>query len=123
MKYSDLNMVRAGVVGHPEEWEWCGYRELVGLRQRYRLLDVDEVLRLNGGCTTEVLVANYRAAIGDAIGRGQLHRDPKWTESIAVGGEGFIRDVREQTSYRVELETAIDGQGGWTLREAPAAYS
>ena len=23
-------MVRAGVVGHPAKWDWCGYRELAG---------------------------------------------------------------------------------------------
>ena len=26
MKYIDLNMVRAGVVQDPSEWNWCGYR-------------------------------------------------------------------------------------------------
>ncbi len=29
----DLNMVRAGVVGHPLEWRWCGHDELVGRSQ------------------------------------------------------------------------------------------
>ncbi len=28
--YIDLNMVRAGVVQHPEEWQHGGYRELDG---------------------------------------------------------------------------------------------
>jgi putative transposase len=26
MTYIDLNMCRAGVVRHPDEWEWSGYR-------------------------------------------------------------------------------------------------
>jgi putative transposase len=34
----DLNMVRAGVVSHPQEWRWCEYDELAGSRQRYRLV-------------------------------------------------------------------------------------
>ena len=28
MTYIDLNMVRAGVVEHPSEWEFCGYHEI-----------------------------------------------------------------------------------------------
>jgi len=39
LKYIDLNMVRAGVVSHPREWNWTGYEELVGERKRYRLID------------------------------------------------------------------------------------
>jgi putative transposase len=35
LKYIDLNMVRAGKVTHPHDWQWCGYHELVGLKRRY----------------------------------------------------------------------------------------
>ncbi len=28
MTYIDLNMVRAGVVAHPDQWRWCGYCEI-----------------------------------------------------------------------------------------------
>jgi putative transposase len=44
-KYVDLNMVRAGAVKHPSEWRWDGYSELMGLRQRYRLLDMEKLLQ------------------------------------------------------------------------------
>ena len=46
MKYVDMNMVRAGVVSHPREWEWCGYHELVGKRKRYRLVSQEKLLHL-----------------------------------------------------------------------------
>jgi len=49
MKYIDLNLVRAGLVHHPSEWRWCGYDELTGGRQRYRLLDLDSVLEWQAG--------------------------------------------------------------------------
>ena len=44
-------MIRAGVVDHPQDWDWCGYRELFGLRRRYRLIDrarLFEILEANG---------------------------------------------------------------------------
>jgi putative transposase len=43
MRYIDLNMVRARVVGHPTEWPWCGYQEISGRRRRYRILDLEEL--------------------------------------------------------------------------------
>ncbi|MFH0907206.1 MAG: transposase, partial [bacterium] len=30
MRYIDLNMVRAGQVAHPSDWEWTGWGELMG---------------------------------------------------------------------------------------------
>jgi putative transposase len=67
MKYIDLNMVRAGVVGHPQEWRWCGFSELTRLRQRYRMLDQAEVLRMHGDCTAGQFADNYRATIEEAL--------------------------------------------------------
>lgn len=48
--YIDLNMVRAGVIRHPNEWPWCGYRELTGKRKRYRLLQVDRLVNKMSFC-------------------------------------------------------------------------
>src|SRR5512134_3358353 len=49
MVYIGLNMVRCGVVRHPREWPWCGYQELMGMRQRFRILDFQRLLGLLGG--------------------------------------------------------------------------
>ena len=35
--YIELNMVRCGAVKHPRDWEWAGYGEIMGVRQRYRI--------------------------------------------------------------------------------------
>ena len=48
LSYIDLNMVRAGVVSHPEQWRWCGYDELSGVRKRYRILNIDRLLKSLG---------------------------------------------------------------------------
>ena len=44
LKYVELNMVRCGVVGHPRQWEWSGYAELMGGRKRNQLLDAANLL-------------------------------------------------------------------------------
>jgi len=129
MKYIDLNMVRAGVVAHPQAWRWCGFGEVTGQRQRYRMLDMAEVLRMHGGCTTERFADNYRASIEATLASGPtarradgLERDPMWTESIAVGEESFVRRIEEQTTNRVELNIAPTSSGVWSIRENPEPY-
>ncbi len=37
--YVDLNMVRAGVVAHPRDWEVGGYREIQQSPSRFRIVD------------------------------------------------------------------------------------
>ena len=39
MVYIDLNMVRAGAVKHPADWDVCGYREIQHPPNRYAIID------------------------------------------------------------------------------------
>ena len=123
MKYIDLNMVRAGVVSHPDQWPWCGYDELVGKRKRYRLLDMARVRELLGGCTQEDVVADYQSAVGQDIEQRQFARDPVWTESIAVGSESFVSDIATDIWNRENLNQSETPGVGWVLRETGDAYT
>ena len=38
LAYIDLNMVRAGVVHHPGEWVYGGYREIQNPKRRYTMV-------------------------------------------------------------------------------------
>jgi REP element-mobilizing transposase RayT len=51
-------------------------------------------------------------------------RDAKWTESLAVGSEAFVKEVGRQIRNRmgVELVDEQAGDGTWLVREAQAAY-
>ena len=107
IEYVDLNMVRAGVVSHPVEWAWCGYRELVGEKTRYRLLDMDCLLELLGKNDLESFVEEYRARIEQEIAARKLKREKCWTESIAVGSQAYVRTIaaavrRERLRPRIE---------------------
>ena len=83
--YIDLNMVRAGVVGHPSEWLFSGYKEIQVPRERYTLIDYEGLRKLLNFNEMPDLADAYRGWIEEAIaGDGQL-RDVKWSESIAVG--------------------------------------
>lgn len=122
MRYIDLNMVRAGKVQHPKDWRWCGFSELTGLRQRYRILEMAEVLRMHGECPFEQFADNYEATIEKHLASGTLQREPMWTDSIAVGSEAFVREIEEQTENRVELDVRPTASGAWIIREATEPY-
>ena len=107
IEYVDLNMVRAGVVSHPVEWAWCGYRELVGEKTRYRLLDMDRLLELLCKNDVKSFVEEYRARIEHAAAARKLKREERWTESIAVGSQAYVRRIaaavrRERLWPRIE---------------------
>lgn len=121
LRYIDLNMVRAGVVSHPDEWEWCGFHELIGRRRRYRLIDQPALLEaLEWDADFNAWGRNYRAAIEERIQTGPLTREPEWTESLAVGSRAFISRIEMtlKNRRRVSLEPYPGGSAdAWTLRE------
>jgi putative transposase len=43
--YIDLNMVRAGVVNHPEKWKDSGFNEI---QKRYSIIDLQSLSELSG---------------------------------------------------------------------------
>jgi putative transposase len=90
--YIDLNMVRAGVVEHPSEWEFCGYNEILAPRQRYALIDYDGLRSLLNFDSMDDLSATYGGWIEEALGNK---------------GEG---------------RAVIGGDGSYELRDPPAAY-
>ena len=111
LRYIDLNMVRARVVAHPDSWPWCGYRELVGERERYHLLDIGRLVELLGVEDRESLAEFHRQRIDEAIKNQQLNREPVWTESIAVGSKEFLNGIvsRNRRKKKFYISTTDDG--------------
>ncbi|NJN70955.1 MAG: hypothetical protein HC801_12240 [Nitrospira sp.] len=119
----EMNMVRAGVVGHPTEWEWCGYNEIVGKRKRYKLLSVDELMRRSHQ-SDNVRVANWYAEWMKSLSAGEsVMRCPQWTESIAVGSKLFVEMIGERMTMRSTLDIETDQAGAWSLKEPNNPYN
>jgi putative transposase len=123
LRYIDLNMVRAGVICHPSEWPWCGYQELVGKRERFRLLEIDRLVDLLGLSDRESLAEIHGKRIVEAISAGRLNREKIWTESIAVGSEAFLREIALKNKIRKKLIMARTGDGSWCVREDHTRYT
>jgi putative transposase len=102
--YLELNMVRCGVVAHPRDWPWVGYLEIMGQRQRYRLVDVERLCwRLRAGSLDE-LRKNLAASLAEKIAQDEAKREPCWTESLAVGSVGLLEKVKPLILSRRETE-------------------
>jgi putative transposase len=123
LRYIDLNMVRAGVVSSPSEWAWCGYQELSGLRNRYRVIDRKSLAdALAPGRAWPQIAEHYVETVQGLLRSERLLREACWTESLAVGGEGFVQRIGARIANRMKVETVQD-KGVWLVREAPSAYS
>ena len=115
-------MVRCGVVGHPREWDWVGYHEIMGHRQRYRLIDLDRLCwRLRVGRVEEVR-ENLTASLAERRARDQVKREACWTESLAVGSHGFVERIQPLIQSRREMEIVAAEDNVWALREEASPY-
>jgi len=128
MAYIDLNMVRAGKVSHPSEWEWTGYRELMGERKRNLLIDQTALCRaldLDRSDGMDAFRREHEARIEETLSNQNLRRQPIWTESVAVGERKWVKAVGENLRNRqvVVIEEQSDQENTWLVKEAHAKYS
>lgn len=122
LRYVDLNMVRAGVVGHPRDWPWCSYDELTGRRQRFRILNLDHLLERLGMADHSEFHAWYRDGVERELTAGHRQREAHWTESLAVGDERFVGAVLANYRHRVQFQRDRTFDGAWFARECSGAY-
>lgn len=124
LAYVDLNMVRAGVVSDPSKWPYGAYHELQRPRSRFRaqLVDWDALLRLLSMPDIEALRRARRMWIENAILTGPLERDPKWTESLAVGSRKFIEETARRMGGKAIGRVIVEADSGYALQEERNPY-
>ena len=98
--YIELNMVRCGVVRHPEDWSWVGYHEIMGRRKRYRLLDLERLAWRLATPEIEDVRHHLARALDLEISRHEMRREPCWSESLAVGSSAFLARTQPQILSR-----------------------
>ncbi len=124
LAYVDLNMVRAGVVRDPAEWAFGAYYELQRPRARFcaQLVDWDALLRLLNMKDVEALRRARKMWIKDAVRTKLLERDPKWTESLAVGSKEFIEETAKRMGGKAIGRIVIETESGYALQEERSPY-
>jgi len=122
--YMDLNMVRAGVVSHPAEWEMSGYNEIQNPSQRYGVIDLPGLQQLCGFSDPLQFAAHHRQWVHDALKNCKNQRESCWTESLAVGSSSFIDETRASLGIKAmgrRIEEQLEDR--FVLREESAPYS
>jgi putative transposase len=119
----DLNMVRAGVVEHPSEWQFSGYNEILHPRERYQLIDYDGLMRFLNFDKMADLAEVYRGWIEESMGRAARYRDEKWTKSVAVGSKAYVNAIKEELGYKAKGREVYGSDGSYQLKESPAPYN
>ena len=121
--YVDLNMVRAGVVAHPQQWQHGGYREIQAPRRRYVLIDYERLAHLCGVDDFPQFQATHREWVAAALIRKGKQREAGWSESIAVGSRNYIAGIGEALESRSSGRKVQKVAQGWALRETQAPYN
>jgi putative transposase len=105
--YIDMNMVRAGECKHPSGWAESGYHELLGKRQRYRIVDAEQLLKCLGHKDENNEFKEwYERTLEDYIKSNYHAREALWTESLAIGGREWLLELGKGI-HGLEI-TAID---------------
>ena len=122
--YIDLNMVRAGVVGHPGEWQLNGYNEIQNPPARYAVIDRSSLIRVCGFTDYTQFVGQHRRWVEDSIAEGNKCRESYWTESIAVGSSTFIEEVKIKLGFNAKGRRINEHpDGSCFLKEETASYT
>jgi REP element-mobilizing transposase RayT len=123
LAYIDLNMVRAGVVQHPSEWQFGGYTEIQNPKQRYTTVDRQQLRNLLGIKEDVQLLETHRHWVDEILKSGSNKRDGKWTESIAVGDKEFVLETKTKLGAKAIGRKISGERGEYELRESQTSYS
>lgn len=122
MVYIHMNMVRAGMVDHPIKWEESGYYEIANPKQRYSIIDYKTLLDVLGFDSIGQLQRVQAEWVQEALIRDIQKREPKWTENIAVGDEGFIEKIRLELNIKPTPGRVTQSEDSFTLAEGDFPY-
>ena len=115
-------MVRAGTVEHPSEWAFCGYTEIQAPPQRYTLIDRKQLMTLLGIDNSEGFGEIYKGWVEAVLERGNNVCEDRWTQSIAVGGQGFVEMVKDRLGYKAIGRKVSGTDGNFELKENISPY-
>jgi len=120
--YIDLNMVRAGVVDHPSNWEFGGYKEIQSPRRKCVLIAYETLAELSGYDDYDSFRQAHKKWVEGSLSDGNNVCDEKWTRSVAVGSNRFVQKIKESLGWKARGRRVREVFGGYELRERLEPY-
>jgi REP element-mobilizing transposase RayT len=102
-RYIVLNPVRAHLISEPEAWLWSSYRAMIGIVPQPKWLTTEWLLGVMGGRTKGEARKRYRAFVIEGMEEKASPETNPWGR-LVIGGEAFIKTVRERISGKSGLE-------------------
>ena len=118
MVYIDLNMVRAGVVNHPGQWNESGFTEIQKPPKRYGIIDLQSLSESSGFAALRDFQTAHRQWVEQGLEDGLGFRDDRWSESIAIGTRSFVEKLKNELGCKAAQRDVIEGDGSYVLRGA-----
>ena len=110
-----MNMIRCGAVMNLSDWKHTGYHEIIGKKQRYRVIDLKELMNCLGMDDYSRFRDWYIRTLNIEVSKNYCSRIPLWTESAAVGDKNWIESIsgkldsrKKKVLYTVLPETQIN---------------
>jgi putative transposase len=120
--YIDLNMVRAGVVRHPSEYAISGYNEIHNPPKRYAIINRQALLEIFSFHNEKDFLQEHHNRVEIELKNNSSTRNSLWSESVAVGGEHFVEDIKQRLAGRVQGRSFVSHYGISGLKEPQATY-
>lgn len=121
--YIDLNMVRAGVVRHPSEYNTSGYNEIQTPPKRYSIVNQKALHDLFAVKKDQTFRQLHREWVDNELLNNATSRQGFWSESVAVGNENFIHDIQQNLAGRIPGRSIVSESDTHMLKESQISYS
>ncbi len=123
MLYIDFNMVRAGVVRHPQDWPYCGFQEIMNPKERYTIIDREKLKAFFRVTSDQRLREEYELFTNLELKKRSWNQELNWSKSIAIGSEAFINEVKNTLGIKAEKRKIEPSENSWVLHEPGVAYN
>jgi len=121
--YIDMNRVRARAVEYPSQWRDCGVHELLGIRQRYRILNLERLLWCLGMPGQPDDFRRWYQVTLDELSRESCHvREPMWSECAAVGSRDWTERLGSKLVAGRQAIREVHVPGALTLADESASW-
>jgi len=74
------------------------------------------------GISPDELQKTYSGFVEEALQKQGREHDGRWSESIAVGSEAFVRDTKERLGIKAVGREVMGDSGSYELREPEVSY-
>ncbi len=91
-------------------------------KQRYTLINRQKLMDMLGIADHEQLCRSHKKWVEEILKSGSNKREPKWTESIAIGSKEFVEETQTKLGIKAKGRNVVANNEAYELREPKIPY-